>query len=113
MDEKRKVLAVLIDRAYNNIDNTKFSLLRKELLIYMQRLNNDTAYTDILHSLQYDLFHADKSLPLSKRISGLPIELVGLSNYINSQSKENEVSHKLNFWKNLRNTLSRISFYIR
>lgn len=112
MDEKQKKLSLLIDRAYKKADATKFNALRQNLLIYQQDLDSDTSYTDILKSLQYDLFNADKTLSFGKRISGLPIELVQLAEYVNSQLQESNVSNKLNFWGNLRNTLSRISFYI-
>lgn len=112
MDEKQKKLSLLIGRAYKKADATKFNALRQNLLIYQQDLDSDTSYTDILKSLQYDLFNADKTLPFGKRISGLPIELVQLAEYVNSQLQESNVSNKLNFWGNLRNTLSRISFYI-
>ncbi|MGA3275819.1 hypothetical protein ACA626_16085 [Lactiplantibacillus pentosus] len=113
MDEKQKKLSILIDRAYKKADATKFGTLRQNLLMYQQDLDSDTPYTTTLKSLQYDLFNADKTLPLGKRISGLPIELVQLAKYVDSQLQEANVSKKLNFWGNLRSTLSRISFYIR
>ena len=112
MDGKQKKLSILIDRAYKKIDATKFNTLRQSLLTCQQDLDSDNSYTDILKSLQYDLFNADKTLPLGKRISGLPIELVELAKYVDSQLQESNVSSKLNFWENVRNTLSRISFYI-
>ena len=87
MDEKQKKLSLLIDRAYKKADATKFNALRQNLLIYQQDLDSDTSYTDILKSLQYDLFNADKTLPFGKRISGLPIELVQLAEYVNSHYK--------------------------
>ncbi len=112
-DEKQ--LISLINQAYNQLNDAKFHEFRRKLSEYKRSLTDGKPdYYTVIAELNSALFKADPTLPLTKRISGLPSELIQLFDFVNPQANQQEPRrfHE-SLWENLKRTLNRIPFFFR
>lgn len=88
MEDKRQELIEMVDKAYNSVQDPKFSNFRAKLLQFFKELDNNGDYVKVMLGLRTELLQADLDLKIKDRISGLPTEYVDLYNFIYPQLKE-------------------------
>jgi len=86
--ENKKTLMDLINVAYNEVKDPKFSNFRVQLMQSYKALDNDDDYIKIMLDLRTNILQADLSLNLKTRISGLPVEYGEIFNFIEPQLKK-------------------------
>lgn len=89
METQRQQLLDLIDIAYQNVKDPKFTNFRTLLVQFATSLNNDDDdFIKIMLGLRTELLQADLSLNLKNRISGLPKEYSDIFYFIEPQLKK-------------------------
>lgn len=88
IDKKNRTeLMNLIDLAYNNVKDPKFSNFKIQLVQFSKAINDGQDLIKIMLELRTAILQADLSLKVKERISGLPKEYQDLYHFIEPQLK--------------------------
>ncbi|WP_125568433.1 hypothetical protein [Companilactobacillus insicii] len=88
MKEQRQKLLSMVDKAYKEVQDSKYDDFRKNLLQFSKDLNGNEDYIKVMLGLRTELLQADLSLNLKSRISGLPTEYSDIYDFIDPQLRE-------------------------
>ncbi|WP_288530669.1 hypothetical protein [uncultured Secundilactobacillus sp.] len=86
MDQQQELMN-MINVAYETTQDPKFDAFKKQLLQLSQDLKSGKNYTKVMCELRVALLHADGSLNLKQRISGLPDEYSAMYYFIEPRLK--------------------------